>query len=95
MAVWERGSLGNFGRALYDVAASRRPAPRPHLPGAGSIDRVNQPDLLRQWLTRIGLHSTVVQRAGYRSALASNQAPRQRPDLLEVPEEANLHGNVV
>lgn len=60
VAVWERGSLEDFGRTLYDMAATRQPEMPSAPPGAGAISRVDQPDLLHQWLTGLGLHSVVV-----------------------------------
>jgi SAM-dependent methyltransferase len=60
VAVWERGSLEDFGRALCDVAARHRPPPPGPPPGAGAISRVDQPGLLHQWLTDLGLHSISV-----------------------------------
>lgn len=74
VAVWERGSLEDFGRALYDVVAEHRLVSPATPPGVGAIGRVDQPDLLRQWLTDLGLHSTVVRSVPGRVDLDADRA---------------------
>ena len=73
-AVWERGSLEDFGRALYDVAGEHRPVGQAAPPGAGAISRVDQPDLLRQWLTDLGLHSISIRTVPGRVDLDADRA---------------------
>lgn len=60
VAVWMRGSLEDFGRALYDVAGRYHLGHEASPPGAGAIGRIDEPDLLCTWLTGLGLRSAKV-----------------------------------
>lgn len=74
VTVWERGSLEDFGRTLYDVAGRHKPALDSAPPGAGAIGRIDDPDLLRAWLSGLGLRSVSVRTVSGSVALDADRA---------------------
>ncbi|PRX97755.1 class I SAM-dependent methyltransferase [Allonocardiopsis opalescens] len=65
VAVWRRGALLDFGRALYEVAGRHRPRPDGAEPGpapaaAAPIGRIDTPELLASWLGSFGLAEVTV-----------------------------------